>query len=326
MKFGIHLPQWGPDATRDGVLLVARTAEATGLDSVWVADHLVFPTRSESTYPYRSGGRPFEAQDGFLEAFTVLALVAGAIERIALGTSVLVMPMRHPLHVAKTAATLDVLSGGRAVLAVGAGWWKEEFAALGAHFRRRGKRFDEQIDIVRALWSHGAMEHHGEFYDFDEVVCEPRPIQPGGPPLWIGGMGLPGWRRAAQRGDAWHAVGSHADTLAEGRVQVNRLAREAARDPDEIAFSTSAGLPPNPDEAVERMVRLGRLGVGHVVMNVGGSSVRAICHAIERFADEALPVIRRELSSTQVRAEIANELGADEARGGLSILRQFRPV
>jgi alkanesulfonate monooxygenase SsuD/methylene tetrahydromethanopterin reductase-like flavin-dependent oxidoreductase (luciferase family) len=130
--------------------------------------------------------------------------------------------MRDPLLVAKTVATLDVLSGGRMILAVGAGWWKEEFQALGQQFARRGARMDEQIAILRALWRDGVLAHKGDFYEFDELVCEPRPLQAAGPPIWIGGMGPAGRRRAATIGDGWHALGSHDGTLLEGFAEGRR--------------------------------------------------------------------------------------------------------
>ena len=123
MKIGLHVPQWGPDATRSGVLSVARAVEDAGLDSVWVADHVVYPLRSQSRYPYREEGTPFAPEEGFLDAITTLGALAGATKRVLLGTSVLVLPMREPLQVAKALATLDVLSDGRVIAGVGAGWW-----------------------------------------------------------------------------------------------------------------------------------------------------------------------------------------------------------
>jgi probable F420-dependent oxidoreductase len=292
VKIGIHVPQWGPDANREGVLTVARLADDAGLDSVWVADHLVYPLRSKSTYPYRDDGVPFAAEDGFLEAFTTLAAIAGATKHVALGTSVLVLPMREPLQVAKTIATLDVLSGGRVVLGIGVGWWAEEFRVLGAQFERRGRRMDAQIAVMRALWQGGAVSRHGEFYDFDDVVCEPRPVQPGGPPVLIGGMGAAGRRRAGRIGDGWHALGSHAPTLADGMADVRRSACEAGRDERELIFSTSAGLPPDPERAARRLLRLREAGLDQVVLNVPSNSVAETCAGIEHLANAVLPELQ----------------------------------
>ncbi len=292
MLVGVHLPQWGSGATRDGVVTVARAAERAGLDSVWVADHVVYPLYGDSEYPYRGGGVPFEPEDGFLDAITTLAVVAGVTSRVRLGTSILVAPMREPLQLAKAVATLDVLSNGRVVLGLGAGWWKEEFDALGAEFEARGRRFDEQLAILQSLWRDGRLEHHGRFFDFDEVVCEPRPVQPGGPPLLIGGMGERAHRRAATLGDGWHAVGAKVEALDAGHATVRKLASELGRDPDSLLLSTSAGLPAEPEEAIRRLRRLSRAGVGNVVLNLPATGVPEMCAAIEVLTAQVLPEVR----------------------------------
>jgi probable F420-dependent oxidoreductase len=309
VRIGFHLPQWGADANRDGVITVARAVEEAGLDSVWVADHLVLPTASASSYPYNSE-TPFGPRDGFLEALTVLSVVAGATERVLLGTSVLVLPMRQPVVTAKVVATLDVLSGGRTVLATGAGWWKEEFEALGAPFDRRGRRFDEQIRVLRALWEKGTTRFDGEFHTFDEIACEPRPVQPGGPPILIGGMGRPAWRRAAELGDGWHAVGVHAETLTEGMAEIARHAESRDRDPGEIALSTSTLLPDDDETALRRLVRLAGVGVSHVVLDTRAGTVSEICQAIDRFATFVLPRLRDAVASAaDVPPRSGNSLG-----------------
>jgi probable F420-dependent oxidoreductase len=264
-------------------------AEQAGLDSVWVADHVVYPLRSTSTYPYRADGPPFAALDGFLDAFTTLAAVAGATERVMLGTSVLVLPMRDPLEVAKSVATLDVLSGGRVIVGIGAGWWREEFEALGAPFAGRGQRMDEQIGILRQLWTEGVVREHRGHYSYDELVSRPLPVQPGGPRIIVGGMGPVARRRAALLGDGWHCLGSHDPTLAEGFAEVRRIARQVGRPDGTLSLSTSAGLPADPAKAVQRLERLRGAGVSHVVLNVSENTCAATCAAIERLAAEVLP-------------------------------------
>jgi len=300
VKIGFHLPQWGRDATRDGVLEVARTVEEVGLDSVWVADHVVFPTATASRYPYRAE-TPFTPQDGFLEALTVLAAVAGVTERVLLGTSVLVMPMRNPVLTAKVVSTIDVLSNGRTILALGAGWWEEEFVALEASFEGRGRRFDEQIRLMRNLWTHGTASFQGEFYAFDELACEPRPLQLGGPPLLIGGMGKPAWRRAVALGDGWHAVGVHERTLEQGMKAMARLAEESGRDAAQIRLSTSTVLPTDQATALRRLIRLARMGASHVVLDAATQSATETCRAIETFAKTILPRLRDEVGSSGER-------------------------
>lgn len=298
MKFGVHLPQWGPLATRDAVLAVVEAIEGCGLDSAWVADHVVYPSAGAERYPYSTDGTPFRPKDGFLEAFATLALAAAATTRIALGTSALVLPMREPLLTAKGVATLDVLSGGRVILAVGGGWWREEFDALGAPFHRRAQRLDESIQIMRALWSRGSADHQGEVFSFDELACEPRPLQPGGPPIWIAGAGAAARRRAARLGDGWHPIGLRAEQLRAGCSEIDQIARAAGRDPDEIGLSTVMGVSCDPARAGERLVELARAGVRHVVLIVRGDSIRERCAAIEQLASEVVPAVRRELAGS----------------------------
>lgn len=291
MKIGLHLPQWGADATRSGVLDVARAAEEAGLDSLWVADHVVYPVQPGTSYPYGDARPPFAAEDGFLEAFTTLAAVAGATERVELGTSVLVLPMREPLLVAKTIATLDVLSEGRVLVGVGAGWWREEFEALGAQFEGRGSRMDEQIEILRALWRDGAVAHRGRSYEFEELACRPHPARPGGPPIVVGGMAPRAMQRAGALGDGWHALGSHAETLAEGFEEVLRSARAAGRADGELTLSTSIVLPPEPERALRRLSRLAGIGVAHAVVTVPGGAAELL-DTIEMLAGSVLPELR----------------------------------
>lgn len=288
MKIGFHVPQWGRSADREGVLAVARAAELAGLDSIWVADHVVVPVGSDDRYPY-AAETPFRPEDGFLEALTTLAVVAGACEQIRIGTSVLVLPMRHPVTTAKVAATLDVLSAGRLTLAVGAGWWRQEFEALDAAFDGRGRRFDEQIEIMRTLWSGRPVEFNGEHYSIPEVVCKPTPVDPKGPRILVGGMSGPAMRRAGRLGDGWHAVGVHAATLSEGAEKVREAAAREGRDPSHLSFSTSTVLPDEPEVAVRRMRRLSDLGIEEVVLETGLADHEEICKAIERFADTVLP-------------------------------------
>ena len=158
MRYGFYLPTRGPTATRDGILALARDGERLGFHSAMVADHIVFPVESQSPYPYTVDGKHPTAGDA-LETFSILGVVAGATERLRLVTSVLVLPYRNPVLTAKMAASLDVLSGGRLTLGVGAGWLREEFEALNSpDFTARGAVTDEWIAILKQLWSHFQQE------------------------------------------------------------------------------------------------------------------------------------------------------------------------
>jgi probable F420-dependent oxidoreductase len=279
----MHVPQWGPDASRDGVLDVAAAAEKAGLDSIWVADHVVFPAESASRYPYDAGGTPFAAEDGFLEAFITLAVVAGATETLRIGTSVLVLPMRDPVLVAKMAATLDVLSNGRLSLGIGIGWWREEFAALSVSFSNRGARLDEQLQAMRALWSGDPVQFSGAHYQFDEISCSPAPIQPGGPPILIGGKSPAAIRRAARHGNGWHAVGVSPEDILLARRDLAAAAEEAGRDPAEIIVTASTGVSRDLGRTRSRLHALAEAGVELVVLAVASNEAEAICENVEKI-------------------------------------------
>src|SRR5436190_4831747 len=187
MEFGCHLPVYGPAATRETLLVFPRRMEALGYDSLWASDHVVIPWRITSKYPYNATGDfPLSPDTDFLEPLTALALVAGATERIRLGTSVLVVPHRHPVLAAKMLATLDRLAPGRVILGAGVGWMREEIELLGAPYDRRGAWSDEAIQVMRACWRDERVSFHGRFFDVPEVGFAPKPAR-GTIPIWIGG-------------------------------------------------------------------------------------------------------------------------------------------
>lgn len=203
MKIGFYLPSSGDGAHVDGLLEVATRAKGLGIESLWVADHIVAPTNVTSPYPFSADGSYHNTpMTRYLEPLTTLAFIAGAVPDVDLVVSVLVLPYRHPLQTAKIAATLDVLSGGRLILGVGVGWMQEEFEALGhGYFARRGANTDEQLSILEQAWTGRPFSHDGPFYKFDEVVIQPMPVQQ---PLriWVAGHAEPAFRRAVRFGEA----------------------------------------------------------------------------------------------------------------------------
>src|SRR5271156_3900444 len=177
MRYGFYLPTRGPTATRGGILALAREGERLGLHSAMVADHIVLPVESQSTYPYTLDGKHPSVGDA-LEIFSIRGVVAGATERLGLVTSVLVLPYRNPVLTAKMVASLDVLSGGRLTLGIGTGWLKEEFEALDSPaFNERGAVTDEWITIFKQLWSRSPASFDGRFYRYSDIRCEPFPVQ-----------------------------------------------------------------------------------------------------------------------------------------------------
>lgn len=205
MQFGLWLPNFDTIGTRDTILAAARLAEDEGWHSVWVTDHVLMPAPETPSSPARPYGHLFEV-------ITTLAYVAGMTQRIKLGTSALVLAQRNPIVVAKEIAALDVLSQGRVILGVAAGWNAQEFGFLGADFERRGKVLEEGVAVLRALWTQERPTFHGQFYDFADTVFSPKPAQ-ARLPIWISGSTRAAVKRAARIGDGWHAAGVTPDAV-----------------------------------------------------------------------------------------------------------------
>src|SRR5581483_8857025 len=204
MRFGIALPSYGPLATADTLARLARVAEDAGIDSVWVSDHLVAPVGSRTIYPYdrRPDAKPGDMGviERFYEPMTTLAWLAGRTRRVRLGVSAWVLAYRNPVVAAKVAATLDDLSGGRLVLAVGTGWLREEFEAVGAPFAARGARMEESLAIMGALWRGGEARFDGRHHRLPPVRTGRGAVQRPRPPIWSEANSAQALDRAARLG------------------------------------------------------------------------------------------------------------------------------
>lgn len=237
MKFGLAMFGVSPRHYVE----VARTAEEVGFESIWVPEHLVLPTAMSPAYPYSTDGLPPVASTTpMFDPWVLLGAVAATTSTLRLATYVYILPLRHPFVTARSLVTLDRVSGGRVTLGAGAGWLPEEFNAAGQSFEDRGRRMDEMIPLLRRLWSEPAIEHHGEFFAFDSVAFEPKPLQRPSIPIELGGHSRPALRRAGRLGDGWIEVGSgDAETFA-ARLRVVREARaEAGRDRERFEVSTA---------------------------------------------------------------------------------------
>src|SRR5437870_4256079 len=242
MEFGCHLPVYGPAATREALLAFARRMETLGYDSLWASDHIVIPWRITSKYPYNeTGDFPLPPTANFLEPLTALAVVAGATERLQLGTTVLVLPHRHPVLAAKALATLDHLAPGRVILGAGVGWMREEIEILGAPYEQRGAWTDEAIRIMRACWQNERVSFRGRFFSFPEVGFAPRPAR-GTIPIWIGGHTPRAMRRVAELGDGWHAAFATPAAMREGLEKLRDACAKVGRDVAEITLSVRMGF------------------------------------------------------------------------------------
>ena len=231
MHFGVGLPHFRRLASTEAIVTVAQQAEALGFDSVWVSDHIVVP---RSAIP-RFG-------EVFFEPFTTLAYVAGKTRRIRLGTSVIILPYRHPLFMGKALATLDVLSGGRLIVGAAVGWLAEEFEALGIPFTERGARSDEALMVMRTLWTEAEPRFEGRYFRFSGIKAEPKPLQKPHPPIWIGGNSPAAFRRAAEFAGAWHPSHRPVEEIAAGARQFKALAKARGRDPKSLEIVARAPL------------------------------------------------------------------------------------
>jgi probable F420-dependent oxidoreductase len=246
MRFGVALPNYGPLACADTLARLARRAEALGVDSIWMSDHLVAPVGVASIYPYdrRPDAKPGDMGviERFYEPLTTLAWLAGQTRRVRLGVSAYVLPYRNPVLTAKLAATLDDLSGGRLILGIGTGWLREEFEALAVPFAARGARTDEYLAVLKALWAGGEARFTGRHYRLPPVRTGPPPAQRPHPPLWIAGNSPRALERAARLGDGWHAIDlSPAELAPQVRALRARVAAHG-RAPGAVCVSLRKGV------------------------------------------------------------------------------------
>ena len=242
VEYGLMLPGAGPLATSEALLSVATLAESLGFDSLWVTDHIAIPTQSTSAYPYSVDHKPpWPTTIAYLDAFTVLGWVGAVTRRVRLGISVLVLPMRPPLIVAKTVATLDYLTGGRMILGVGAGWLKEEFDLLGQPFARRGRRMKEAIRILRACWASDPVSFDGDFFRLPTFGMDPKPPQGARLPVLGGGEGDVALRRVAEVCDGWHPLNLTPDQYGERLATLKRYLAEAGRSMDDLLLTARPG-------------------------------------------------------------------------------------
>jgi len=231
MHLGVGLPHFGQVASAEAIVTVAQRAEALGFDSVWVTDHIVIP---HSAIP-RFG-------ETFFELFATLAYVAGKTRRVRLGTSVIILPYRNPLFMAKALATIDVLSGGRLIVGAAVGWLAEEVEALGIPFKERGARSNEALKIMKLLWTEAEPQFEGRFFKFADIKAEPKPLQKPHPPIWIGGSSTAALKRAAEFAEAWHPTHRPIEEIAAGATQFKALAKARGRDPNTLQVIVRAPL------------------------------------------------------------------------------------
>ncbi|WP_428484231.1 LLM class F420-dependent oxidoreductase [Rhodopila sp.] len=246
MQIGFNLPVSGPMATAEVMANTAQLGEALGFDYLTLTDHVALPDTSAPGYPYSTTGEFYSPDPGHrMEQLTAAAWVAAKTSKIRLVLAVMVVPHRPAVLASKMLATIDVLSGGRLVVGIGAGWLKVEIEAVATTpFADRGAVTDEYMDAMRTIWTQEKPGFHGKHVHIDGLLIDPKPVQKPHPPIWVGGESGPSMRRAARIGDAWYPIGSNnahlLDTLPRLQAGIGRLrdlTEAAGRDPNAIGVT-----------------------------------------------------------------------------------------
>jgi probable F420-dependent oxidoreductase len=267
MQFGFNLPNSGSLATPDIMARIAREGEALGYDYLTVTDHVALPDMAEPGYPYSESGAFYSTDSGYRHEMLTLAAWLGSVtSRLRLVLAVLVVPHRPAVLAAKQLATIDVLSGGRLTVGIGAGWLKAEFdAVVITPFAERGAVTDEYVAAFRTLWTERKPVIDGRYVHYDRLLLEPKPLQKPHPPIWVGGESGPSLRRAARLGDAWYPIGTNnahpLDSLARYKAGIERLRRateNAGRPRDAVALTYRIkryghDLPPTASDGERRL-------------------------------------------------------------------------
>ena len=242
---------------------IAREAENLGYESFFIPEHPVIPIGFKTVPP--GGGALPEHYGRWMDPFVGLALAAGVTRKIKLGTGICLLPEREPLITAKTIATLDIVSGGRVILGVGAGWLKEETEATGAQFGTRWKRLRETVEALRILWTKSEPSYEGEIIRFPAVRCDPKPIQKGGPPILLGAHGPKGRERVARTYDGWCPLAANPESFKRDVAELRKLAADRGRDPDSLHIM--AFVSPGEDGiATDQLKRYAETGVQRLVL------------------------------------------------------------
>jgi probable F420-dependent oxidoreductase len=240
MRVGLHALGIGTGAQPEVIRAVAVAAESAGFATLWSGEHVVLVDQPASRYPYSADGRiAVAAAEDWLDPLLGLAFAAAVTSQITLATGVLLIPEHNPVLLAKQAATLDVLSGGRLRLGVGIGWSAEEFAALGVPFAQRGARAAEYVAAMRTLWSADVATFQGQFTRFEGVRVNPKPVRGRRVPVVVGGNSDAALRRVASFGDGWYGFNLTAAAAAERAAALAGLCRERGRSPGDLLVAVA---------------------------------------------------------------------------------------
>lgn len=295
MKFGLLLPNYGSIASAETIARSAQLGEALGFDSVWTTDHVLVPSRLREPY------------GNLVESLIALTLAAAVTKRVELGTSIIVSPQREPVLLAKQAAAIDVISGGRLIFGIGVGWVEQEFQYMGADFARRGARLDDGLAAMRALWR-GDTEYRGAFTTFEDALFAPLPLKRDGLPVWIGGNNDKALQRAATSAQGWHPVGLSPAEVADGAAKLralagNRQVTMTLRTNVDLLPENYSGSPRqrnapgqilqgSPADVRASLVQYRDAGLEYVVVWLFHDTWEEYESSVTRFAEHVIPALR----------------------------------
>ncbi len=275
MKFGLFGINFGGCANPEVAARVAQAAEAAGFDSVWTGEHVVLPDPQAPPSP-----APPETQ--MLDPAAALAFLAGRTKTLRLATGIIILPQRNPLVLAKELASVDVLSGGRLIFGLGAGYLKPEFDALGAPFADRGARTSAAIEVLRTLWTQDTPSFDGRFWSFSGIQAHPRPVQQPHPPIVVGGHSPPAYRRAVAQGDGWYGFALDADAAAASLEGLRKAAKDVERPSQRRSLEIS--VTPSVRLDADTVNRYADLGVDRLVPIARGRSADELVAFVEETA------------------------------------------
>ena len=303
MKFGICLPIRLSLEAKDNVE-IAKAAENLGIDSIWVSDHVVMPEKHLGSF-----------SEVFYDPLMLLSYIASETSTIELGTSVIILPYRNPVVVAKMIATLDVLSEGRVIFGVGPGWMKEEYAALSVPYDKRGARTNEYIGAIKELWVNDNPSFEGEFCSFSNIKFYPKPVQKPHPQIFIAGASDYAIKRAVELGDGWQPTWVSSEDVKDGIFKLETMANEVGRDLSNFTYSVRNRLhivddnyvandgnssksddPPfllrgTPSDITQYIKDYKELGVSHIVLDPAVENLDDVFSTIEIVSKEIIPEI-----------------------------------
>jgi probable F420-dependent oxidoreductase len=310
LTVGIDVGIYGRLATRDHILELAELAEFSGAESLWVADHVIFPRMVTSTYPYNATGTfPVDmTQEPLLEPIATMGVLVGATQRVKIGTAVLVMPYRNPVLLGRMLVTLDILSGGRMLLGAGVGWLTEEFAALQARpFAARGSVTDEWIALVKRICHGGEVTFQGKHYQLGAVVSSPGSVQQPHPPILVGGTSDAALRRVVRLGGGWISTGLGPERLRERLHRLQQLCEAHGRRVADLGLShklflnigevrtgadgsREAGAGSQVD-ILNDLRCLAELGYQRVIVRYRGNDAAAQRRQLRSFLEDIIPLV-----------------------------------